>query len=387
MRTSPLMAGTGRLRALTRPKAASSIRFAASRISAPSGVGRTPSTCRVTSTVPSVRSRSSILRRSALGESPMRSAAERMLPQRANSRNVRTDSQSGPPGNELKSMCSFSEPPLFKIIGIRCPCDLNTLFADRCPWQPERPMTVHDRYTTRSARVLLSEPKQAKFRLGTPRATGISQRMVVFNATYRDIETLLPKARQAMGGGATNEVIHRVAQYNPDCFWGLARRERYAAGDTAAEGYLAFLMLTAQGADLLMDGKFSASNPPLHLLTRQYEKPAAVYCWGVYAPGVIAAGVPLAVEKVSTPLYRDAPILGRTITLGGFRIAESLGFRPGASFQGKTAANICIFPRGESVKETRPIYDDYLGTESNKHVSVTVVRSIEDFMRVVSVRS
>jgi predicted GNAT family N-acyltransferase len=146
-------------------------------------------------------------------------------------------------------------------------------------------------------------------------------------------------------------------------------------------------MLTAQGADLLMDGKFPAADPPLHLLTRQCEKPAAVYCWGVYAPGVIAAGVPLAVEKVSTPLYRDAPILGRTITLGGFRIAESLGFRQGASFQGKTAANICIFPRGESIKETRPIYDDYLGTESNRHVSITVVRSIEDFMRVVSVRS
>ena len=91
-------------------------------------------------------------------------------------------------------------------------------------------MTVHDRYTTRRARALLSEPKQAKFRLGTPRATDISQRMVVFNATYEDIETLLPKARQAMGGGATNEVIHRVAQYNPDCFWGIARRDRYAAG-------------------------------------------------------------------------------------------------------------------------------------------------------------
>ena len=100
----------------------------------------------------------------------------------------------------------------------------------------------------------MSEPKQAKFRLGTARATDISQRMVVFNATYEDIETLLPKARQAMGGGATNEVIYRVAQYNPDCFWGLARRDRYADGDTAAEGYLAFLMLTGEGADLLMDG-------------------------------------------------------------------------------------------------------------------------------------
>ena len=63
-------------------------------------------------------------------------------------------------------------------------------------------MTVHDRYTTRRARVLFSEPKQAKFRLGTLRATDISQRMVVFNATYGDIETLLPRARQAMGGGA-----------------------------------------------------------------------------------------------------------------------------------------------------------------------------------------
>src|ERR1700749_2129937 len=225
--TSPLIAGTERLRALTRPKAASSMRLAAASISAPSGVGRIPSTCRVTSTVPRVRSRSSILRRSALGESPMRSAAERMLPQRASSRNGRTDSQSGPPGNELKSMCSFSEPPRFKIIGIRCPCDLNNLVADRCPWQPERPMTVHDRYTTRSARVLLSEPKQAKFRLGTPRPTDISQRVVVFNATYQDIETLLPRARQAMGGGATNEGIHRVAQYNPDSFWGIAGRGRY----------------------------------------------------------------------------------------------------------------------------------------------------------------
>jgi predicted GNAT family N-acyltransferase len=248
-------------------------------------------------------------------------------------------------------------------------------------------MTVHDRYTTRRAQVLLREPKHPKFRLGTPGVTDISQRVVAFNATYEDIEKLLPRARQAMGGGATNAVIHRVAQYNPDSFWGLARRERYAAGDTAAEGYLAFLMLTGEGADLLMEGKFPATNPPLHLLTRQHQRPAAVYCWGVYAPGAIAAGVPLAVEKVSTPLYRDAPILGRTITLGGFRMAENLGFRQGATFRGKTASNICIFPRGESIKETRPIYDDYLGIEDASHVSVTIVRSIEDFMRMVSVRS
>src|SRR5262249_26274673 len=142
--------------------------------------------------------------------SPMRSAAERMLPQRASSRNVRTDSQSGPPGNELKSMCSFSEPPRFKIIGIRCPCDLNNLFADHRPWQPEQPMTVHDRHTTRHAQALFGPPKRAKFGLESPGATNISQRMVVFNASHQDIETLLPRARSAMGEGATNEVVHRI---------------------------------------------------------------------------------------------------------------------------------------------------------------------------------
>ena len=46
-----------------------------------------------------------------------------------------------------------------------------------------------------------------------------------------------------------------------------------------------------------------------------------------------------------------------------------------------------MYPRGASVKETRAIYDDYLGLDDDDDVSITVVRSIEDFMRVVSVRS
>src|SRR5690349_12839796 len=233
MRTSPLMvAGTALLRARSRPKAASSMRLAASRISAPSGVGRMPSTWRVTSTVPSARSRSSILRRNAFGESPMRSAAERMLPQRASSRNVRTASQSGPPLHELRSMCSFSGPPRFTIIGIRCPCDPNNLFAQSRLWQPEYAMTVHDRHTTRTAQALVGAQKKARFGLETEGVTNLSQRLVVFSASFQDIENLLPRARQAMGGGAANEVIHRVARHNPDSIWGIARRDRYAAGDT-----------------------------------------------------------------------------------------------------------------------------------------------------------
>src|ERR1700742_2681863 len=128
----------------------------------------------------------------------MRSAAERMLPQRASSRKVRTASQSGPPVHELKSMCSFSGPPRFTIIGIRCPCDLNNLFASCWLWQPEYAMTVHDRHTTRTAQALVGAERKARFGLEAPGLTNLSQRLVVFNATFRDVENLMPRARQSM---------------------------------------------------------------------------------------------------------------------------------------------------------------------------------------------
>jgi predicted GNAT family N-acyltransferase len=247
-------------------------------------------------------------------------------------------------------------------------------------------MTVHDRHTTRTAQALVGVQDEARFGLEAPGLTNLSQRLVVFSATYQDIETLIPRARKAMGAGAANQVIHRVARHNPDCLWGIARRDRYASGDTAAEGYVAFLMLNEEGADQLLSGDLDATDPPLHLLTRQHEKPAAIYFWGVFAPGAIAGGVPLAFEKTWTPLYRDAPIFARPITIEGLRLTESLGFRRGAKFRGKAASKFHMYARGASVKETRAIWDDYLGLDDDD-VSITVVRSIEDFMRVVSVRS
>jgi predicted GNAT family N-acyltransferase len=248
-------------------------------------------------------------------------------------------------------------------------------------------MTVHDRHTTRTAQALVGAQKKARFALEEPGLTNLSQRLVVFSASFQDIETLIPRARKAMGGGAANAVIHRIARHNPDSLWGIARCDRYAAGDTAADGYVAFLMLNKEGAELLLSGDLDATDPPLHLLTRQHEKPAAIYFWGVYAPGAIAGGVPLAFEKTWTPLLRDAPIFARPVTIEGLRLAESLGFQRGAKFKGRAAPKFHMYPRGTSIKETRAIYDDFLDMEEDQDVSITVVRSIEEFMRVVSVRS
>jgi predicted GNAT family N-acyltransferase len=249
-------------------------------------------------------------------------------------------------------------------------------------------MTVHDRYTTRQAKALVDAQKPARHPLGTPGSTGLAQRLVVFSAAASDIETLIPRARQEMGGGAANEAVHRVARHNPDSIWGIARRDRYAEGCAAAEGYLAFLMLNAEGVARMFNGTLDMTDPPLELLCRQHEKPAAIYVWGVYARGVIAGGVPLAFEKAWSPLYRSAPLFARAATAEGFRMLESLGFRRGAVWRGRTVPNFHMYPRGKSVKEMRAVYDSYLDDGDNgDDVSITVVRSIEDFMRVVSVRS
>jgi predicted GNAT family N-acyltransferase len=249
-------------------------------------------------------------------------------------------------------------------------------------------MTLHDRHTTRTATALIDTQRLAKHALGAPELTNLSQRLVVFSATSADIENLVPRARLEMGGGASNAVVRRVARHNPDSVWGIARRDRYVAGETAAEGYLAFLMLNDAGADQLLSGQLDPTDPPLDLLTRQHEKPAAIYVWGAYARGVIAGGVPLAFEKVWTPLYRKAPLLSRAATIEGHRMLESLGFSRGATLKGKIAPHLHMYPRGKSIKEARAVYDSYLGADDeDDDTSITVVRSLEDFMRVVSIRS
>ena len=250
-------------------------------------------------------------------------------------------------------------------------------------------MTLHDRHATRTATPIFEFKKAARHPLSAPGLTNLSKRLVVFNATSDDIESLVPRARQEMGGGAPNEVVLRVARHNPDAIWGIARRDRYAVGETAAEGFVAFLMLNDDGADRLLTGQLDATNPPLRLLTRQHERPAVIYVWAVFAPGMIAGGVALAAEKVWTPLYCKAPLLARAATTEGHRMLETLGFDRCAIFNGRIAPQFLMYPRGKSMGEMRAVYDTYIdGTDDrNDEISITVVRSIEDFMRVVSIRS
>jgi Acetyltransferase (GNAT) family len=243
-------------------------------------------------------------------------------------------------------------------------------------------MALHDRQTMQNAGALIEHA------VGSAELVSLPKRLVTFTAAARDIETLIPRARQGMGGGVTNAVVCWVVLHNLDEIWGVARRDRYTAGDTAVEGCLALPMLNDEEADRPRAGQLDATDPPLDLLTRQHEKPASIYVWGVHAGGIIVGGVPLAFEKIWTRLYSNAPILARAARAERHRTLESVGFNRGAILRGRTAPHCHVYPRGKSVKEMRAAHDTHLGTDDHDDddISLTIARSIEDLMRVGSIR-
>jgi predicted GNAT family N-acyltransferase len=146
-------------------------------------------------------------------------------------------------------------------------------------------------------------------------------------------------------------------------------------------------MLNETGMDRLFDGSLVATDPDMSLICRQTEIPAGIYGWGVFARGMLAGGIPLVYEKISTPRYRDCPLLSRAATVEGRRNMESLGFTLGATYKNKSLPNLFMLQRGDSAGSRSPIYDTYVTNGSKTAISVTVARSLEDLMRVMSVRS
>ena len=152
---------------------------------------------------------------------------------------------------------------------------------------------------------------------------------------------------------------------------------------------MAFLMLNRAGMPRLFDGSFDASNPDLSLLAQQYEKPAGIYIWALHARGIIYGGIPLVMEKMNTPLYRDIDLYARAVTPEGVRFVNSTGFKPGATFEGMLAPNLHVYRRAgrEDQNKDAPIYDGYRGSAKARDLSVTIARTLEDVMRVMTIRS
>jgi predicted GNAT family N-acyltransferase len=211
--------------------------------------------------------------------------------------------------------------------------------------------------------------------------------VVVFTLAAGDIDGLLEAAAFDLPGLAGREAVLRVMAHNPDTVWGIGRRQQPAAGIPRPEGFIGFLMLNEDGLRRLITGTFDASDPDLDLLCAQNERPAGIYLWAMWAQKGLVGGIPLAFEKMWTPLYQGADLFARAVTQDGKRLLETMGFAPGAAFENLINPALHTLCRSDAHNADLPSYDRYSGRSPDKAIAVTVARSIEDMMRVISIRS
>jgi predicted GNAT family N-acyltransferase len=247
-------------------------------------------------------------------------------------------------------------------------------------------MTAHDFHIARPAEPVPT-PTKAFRRLDELGLEKLARRLVVYMPRGAEIDGLVERVREDLKGVASNDVVHRIVSHNPDSLWAIARRDRFNSSAPSPEGVMAFLLLNLDGMRAMFSGTFDATNPDVSMLTRQSEKPAGIYLWATHARGPIAGAISLVMEKMSTPLYRDVEIYTRATTPEGLRMTLATGFRQGATFEGKFIPDLFTFSRARSDQGERPIYDGYQGRTSRKELSVTVARTMEDVMKVMTIRS
>jgi len=216
--------------------------------------------------------------------------------------------------------------------------------------------------------------------------SNIAKNIVIFTPSGAGIAALVDTASRKIGAMASPETVHKVVSFNPDNLWAIARRSRYHSGTPLGEGFVAFLMLNTKGLAALADGSLNGLDPDLGLLSGQNEKPEAIYVWGLYAPGLLASGISLVFEKISSPLYQDVPLYARAVTDSGRAFLETIGFTPGARIGNDRLDYLHMFLRDGDTR-FHPLYDTYRAGQKPSQISVTVARSMEDIVKAMTVRS
>jgi predicted GNAT family N-acyltransferase len=243
-------------------------------------------------------------------------------------------------------------------------------------------MTQHPLHLVRAREN--TAPAPAKHPLGELNADRVAKHLVLFRPPAETMEDLVARARAKIPGMTDISIVDRVFAHNPDCVWAIARRNRYNPDAPAGEGFIAMLPLTAAGLRHLAAGTLDTRDPDLSLLTTPDQRPAGIYIWATFAPGVLAAGVALFMREMDTPVYSGVDLFTRPNTPDGFRFNETLGLRKGAKIGPVYAPHLYTYPRAPRAS---PLYDTYRGSGSSREVKVTVARTFEDLMRVTSLRS
>lgn len=214
-------------------------------------------------------------------------------------------------------------------------------------------------------------------------AARIGKNLVMFEPTEEDLAHVLAMARLSIPGITGTEEVLRVVRFNPICALALARRSRFNPQSPVAEGLIACLPLNALGLQMLALGSFNAASPDLRLLAGPDERPAGIYIWAMFAPGPLAGGAALFMERMAIPQYSGVNFYSRSTTEAGRKFHEVVGFNLGGTVGSISAPHLWIFQRAPQA----PLYDSYVPGAAPGEIGVTVARNFEDLGRVIAMRS
>ncbi|HSC59693.1 MAG TPA: hypothetical protein VLC29_00560 [Rhizomicrobium sp.] len=125
-------------------------------------------------------------------------------------------------------------------------------------------------------------------------------------------------------GAGSRETMSKVFACNRDSFWLIEHLS--APGEPAKIiGFYSFLPLNAEGLARLEARTLDTSDPPLSLLARSGESPAARYVWAVVARRLMWRLMP-SIARAMGLLYADAPIFARVATEDGRKACIGTGF-------------------------------------------------------------
>ncbi|SOE17337.1 predicted GNAT family N-acyltransferase [Hoeflea halophila] len=197
----------------------------------------------------------------------------------------------------------------------------------------------------------------------------------------QEVPRLLEAAGNVIGRLASPETVIRVANKNADAVWLFMRR-----GRNRPEGFMSALLLNEAGRTALFDGSLNLLDPQDQYLVSQHERPAAIYVWASFTPGVLAAGINRVMDRFDSPHYCEADIISTSFTLRGHRAMVRRGFEEGVLHEGRLLKNFYMIPRRPRTLAARqPVYATY--DRALRPTGIKVVTGFEDMMRVAAVRS
>jgi hypothetical protein len=146
-------------------------------------------------------------------------------------------------------------------------------------------------------------------------------------ALFGELPDLVALGRREVAGiGATDDVVLRVFDRNPQSIFGFWQDGRIVGG-------VAFLYLTEEGLEHLLLDKLNFANPDLRLLARQDEEPAAIYFWALAAKGHCSAGLGGVNAWTRAWPYAQADYYAQPSSSDGERFLARYGFERTPSFQ------------------------------------------------------